>query len=126
MIFDVVGKIIPPDPFTGATGKYGSYESKIGLISFFNNLIRLLIMLGGLWAFVNLILAGYGFLGAGEDPKRMGAAWQKIFVSMLGLLFILGSFVLAAIFGYLLFGDAGAILNPKIYGPGITPAPVSP
>lgn len=115
----VIGNIIPPAPFQGIAGQYGSYGSGTGLIYFFNNLIRLLIMLGGLWAFVNLILAGYGFLGAGEDPKRMGAAWQKIFVSMLGLLFILGSFVLAAIFGWLLFGDAGAILNPKIYGPGI-------
>lgn len=117
---DVIGQITPPAPFQTGTG-YGGYQ--IGLISFFNNLIRLLIMLGGIWAFVNLILAGYGFLGAGENAEQMGKAWQKIYVSMLGLLFILGSFVLAAIFGYLLFGDPQAILNPKIYGPGIIPTP---
>jgi len=28
-----------------------------------------------------------------------------------------GSFVLAALIGWLIFGDATAILNPKIYGP---------
>lgn len=88
-----------------------------GLISFLNNLLRLLAVIGGLFAFFNLVIAGYGFLSAGDDPKKIVAAWQKIWQSMLGLLFILGSFVLAAIFGYLLFGDATAILKPKIYGP---------
>jgi len=97
------------------TNQYGSFT--VGFIKFFNNLIRLLIVVGGLWAFLNLVLAGYSFLGAGEDPKKMEGAWAKIWQSMIGLLFILGSFVLAAIFGYLLFGDPRAILNPKIYGP---------
>jgi len=114
-VSDIIGKITPPPPFQGGSGQYGGYQT--GLIAFFNNIVRLLIVIGGIWAFINLILAGYGFLGAGEDPKKMGAAWQKIWQSMLGLLFILGSFVLAAIFGYLLFGDPRAILQPRIYGP---------
>jgi hypothetical protein len=109
----VFGKITLPKMF-----KYGELTSSGGgLIAFFNNIIRLLIVIGGIWAFINLILAGYGFLGAGEDPKKMEAAWQKIWQSMLGLLFILSSFVLAAIFGYLLFGNPTAILKPRIYGP---------
>lgn len=111
---DIIGKITPPEFITKYGGAFGSPG---GLIKFLNNIIRLLIAVGGIWAFINLILAGYGFLSAGDDTKKVEAAWQKIWQSMLGLLFILGSFVLAAIFGYLLFGDAGAILNPKIYGP---------
>jgi len=112
-MMDIIGGITPPAPFTPS--QYGGFQT--GLIGFFNNVIRLLIVVGGLFAFLNLILAGYGFLSAGDDPKKMAAAWQKIWQSMMGLLFILGSFVLAAIFGYLLFGDPTAILNPKIYGP---------
>jgi len=111
-IFDVIGTITAPDQLSG----YGSGPA--GLIKLFNNILRLLIVIGGLWAFLNLVMAGYGFLGAGEDPKKMERAWAKIWQSMMGLLFILGSFVLAAIFGYILFGDAMSILNPKIYGPG--------
>lgn len=103
-------KIINPEGYEGIAGG--------GLILFLNNIIRLLIIIGGLFAFFNLILAGYGFLSAGDDPKKMAAAWAKIWQSMMGLLFIVGSFVLAAIFGYLLFGNAGAILNPQLYGPG--------
>lgn len=112
---DIIGKITPPPPFQSGVGQYGGFET--GLIGFFNNVIRLLIVVGGLFAFLNLILAGYGFLSAGDDPKKMASAWQKIWQSIMGVLFILGSFVLAAIFGYLLFGDPTAILNPKIYGP---------
>ena len=101
-MMQIIGQITPPDVFNpdqyGPVGQAGG-----GLIGFLNNIIRLLIAVGGIWAFINLILAGYGFLGAGDDPKKMTAAWSKIWQSMLGLFFILGSFVLAAIFGYLLF-----------------------
>lgn len=120
-MIQVIGQITPPAPFV--EGKYGDIgQPGAGLVGFLNNIIRLLIVVGGVWAFINLVLAGYGFLSAGDDPKKMTAAWSKIWQSMLGLLFILGSFILAAIFGYLLFGRAGAILNPKLYGPGVGPA----
>lgn len=88
-----------------------------GITMFLTNIVRLLIVIGGLWAFLNIILAGYGFLGAGDDPKNIEKAWQKIWQSFLGMLFIVVSFVLAGLAGWLLFGDATAILNPKIYGP---------
>ena len=89
-----------------------------GLLVFLNNILRLLVAVGGLWAFFNLIMAGYGFLGASDDPKKMEAAWAKIWQSLMGLLFIVGSFVLGAIFGYIIFGDARAIFEPTVYGPG--------
>lgn len=118
---NIFGEINLPETFKygGLTGEGGVGG---GLIGFLNNIVRLLIIVGGLFAFFNLILAGYGFLSAGDDPKKMAGAWAKIWQSIMGLLFILGSFVLAAIFGYLLFGDPRAILKPTIYGPGeITP-----
>ncbi|MFH1840547.1 MAG: hypothetical protein ABH807_00075 [Candidatus Shapirobacteria bacterium] len=116
MIFPAIfGQIQPPAPFQNVAGQYG--DVSVGLVKFLNNIIRLLIVVGGLWAFINLILAGYGFLAAGEDQKKITAAWQKIWQSMLGVLFILGSFVLAAIFGWILFGNPQALLTPIIYGP---------
>ena len=110
------GPITPPEPFID---KYGGYQT--GLIGFFNNVIRLLIAVAGIWGFINSILAGFGFMSAAGDPKKVSLAWAKIWQSLLGLLIIAGSFVLAAIFGYLLFGDTTAILQPKIYGPASTP-----
>lgn len=95
--------------------KYGDLQS--GLIPFANNLLRLIILVAGLFAFINVIIAGYSFLGAGGDSKKVEQAWSRIWQSLLGLLFVAGSFVLAAIFGWLVFGDASIIIRPQIYGP---------
>jgi hypothetical protein len=121
-MIQIFGKIEPPEAikkWIGAAGESppGYEPAAAGLILFLNALIKLLIVGGGVYALLNIILAGYGFLGAGDDPKKMGAAWAKIWQSLLGLLFIAGSFLLAAIFGYLIFGDTLAILRPTITGP---------
>lgn len=106
------GGITPPEPFIS---KYGSYEN--GLMAFANNILKLVIVVAGLYTFLNIIIAGYGFLSAGGDVKKVEQAWNKIWQSLLGLAFVAGSFVLAAIFGWLIFKDPTAILSPKIYGP---------
>ena len=89
-----------------------------GLILFLNNVLKLVIVLAGVFAFLNVIIAGYQFMTAMGDPKGITSAWNKIWQSLIGLVLVVGSFVLAAIFGWLLFGDATAILQPKIFGPG--------
>lgn len=107
------GDITPPPPFMPQV--YGNFE--VGLVKFANNLLKLIIVGAGLFAFINIIIAGYTFLGAGGDPKKVEQAWNKIWQSLLGLLFVAGSFVLAAIFGWLIFKDPTAIILLKIYGP---------
>jgi len=111
-MLQIVGQVAPPP----GVSSYGGIAAG-GLIKFANNLLKFLIVLAGLYAFLNLILAGYQFLSAGGDPKSVEKAWGKIWQSLVGLLIVAGSFLLAAIFGWLLFGNAAAILNPKIYGP---------
>jgi hypothetical protein len=113
----IFGNITNPLQQINPGGGYGEL-SEGGLINLLNNILRLMVAVAGIWAFLNLILAGYQFMSAGGDAKKVEEAWGKIWQSLVGLLIIVGSFVLAAIFGYLLFGDAAAILNPKIYGPG--------
>jgi len=110
---EIFGTITLPTIFRygGLIGEPG------GLVRFLNNLIKLLIVAGGLFALFNIIFAGYGYMSAGDDPKKVAAASAKIWQSLIGLLLIAGSFVLAAIFGWILFRDATAILAPKIYGP---------
>lgn len=109
-IFQVFGKV--EMPFAG----YGSFET--GLISFLNNILRLIFVIAGLYGLFNLIIAGFGFMTAGGDSKSIEKSWSKIWQSLLGLILIVSSFLLAVILGYILFKDPGAILNPKIYGPG--------
>lgn len=101
-----------PEAYQSVTGEPG------GLILLLTNVLRLVFIAGGIFAFFNLIVSGFQYMGAGGDVKQLNQAWNRIWQSLIGLVIIVGSFALAALFGYLIFGNAGFILSPKIYGPG--------
>ena len=100
------GQVAPPP----GVARYG--QSTVGLVAFISNGVKLLIVVASIYTLLNLIFAGYQFISAGGDSKAVEAAWGKIWQSLLGLFLVAGSFVLAAIFGWLIFGDFGFILNP--------------
>ena len=103
------GTISPPD----SLAKYGDKpESAIGVL--IQYAIWILIIGAGIYALINLILAGYSFMSAGDDSKKVSGAWSMIYQTMLGLAVSAGAFVLAAIFGQLIFGKWDFILNPTI------------
>ncbi len=109
----IIGKVRPSigilkDDAINASGKL------TGVMTLLNSLLKVVFVIGGLWAFFNFIIAGYGFLSAGGDSKNIAKAWDRIWQSFVGLLFIVGSFLLAAIAGALLFHDATAILQPTL------------
>lgn len=111
-LWGLFGTINPPP----GVSEYRGLEQG-GLVTFLGNILRLLIVVGGIYAMINFIIAGYQFMGSGGDPKAIASAWARIWQSLLGLLFIAGAFVLAAIFGQLIFGDFTFILRPVIFGP---------
>lgn len=88
-----------------------------GLRDFINSIILLLIVGAGIYAVINIVMAGYAFMSAGDDPKKIAAAWQKIWQTFLGLAVAAGAFVLAAIFGQILFGNPRALLQLRIFTP---------
>ncbi|MBI2611607.1 hypothetical protein HYW54_02555 [Candidatus Gottesmanbacteria bacterium] len=75
---------------------------------------KILFIGAGLYAFFNLITAGYQFIGAGGDAKAVTAAWSKIQQTFIGIIVIVVSFLIAAIFGQILFGDALYFLQPSL------------
>ncbi|MEK7550968.1 MAG: hypothetical protein AAB535_04285 [Patescibacteria group bacterium] len=101
------GQIVPPDAIAGK-------EAGAGIGGFIQLAIWILIIGGGIYALFNLVLAGYAFMSAGDDAKKVAGAWAKIFQTIIGLSFTAGAFVLAAIFGQLIFGSWDFILNPSI------------
>jgi len=116
---DVVGKITPPDWLTDKWGKDSTtIGPNFGLIIFLSNVLKLLIVLAGLFGLLNLILAGWGYIGSNGEPEKIKAAQAKMLNSLLGLIIIAASFTIAAIIGWILFGDVTMIISPKIYGPG--------
>ena len=111
-MLQIFGQVNPPP----GVSRWGSLTSG-GLVNFLNSILRLLIVIGGIWTLLNIILAGYQFLSAGGKPEEMQKAWAKIWQSLMGLIFIAGAFVLAAIFSLIVFGDWKVILRPQIFGP---------
>lgn len=110
----IIGNVSPPPQFTGS-----GYNANVtvGLMPFISNIIKLVIVIGGLVAFINLIMAGFSYIISGDNPEELNKAHQRIYMSLIGLVLMVGSFVLTGVISFLLFGDASAILNPQIYGP---------
>lgn len=112
----VVGTVTNPLP--------GAYQNIVassggqgGLVLFLTNILRLVFVVAGIWAFFNFIIAGFGYMNAAGDAKALTAAWARIWQSLLGLVIIVGSFAMAALLGQLFFGSPTAILSPTLYGP---------
>lgn len=115
ILWQIFGNI--EDPLKKISGRAYPDIKGGGLALFLTNIVRLLFVIGGLIAFFNLIVAGLQFISSGGDQKNIESAWNKIWQSIIGLIIIITSFVLAAIGGWLFFGDATAILSPKVFGP---------
>ncbi len=105
------GEVKVPDKLSA----YGEPGPAIGKLIQFG--LRALVIGAGVYALFNLVLAGYSFMSAGEDSKKVSAAWAQIYQTILGLAFTAGAFVLAAIFGRLLFNDYLFLLKPSIPTP---------
>lgn len=112
---DIFGSIEAPagvEAFNAATGT----PDGIGLIIFVSNLIQLVTIVAGIWVMFNFILAGWQFITA-EDKNVFSKVQQKLTQSVIGLVIIVASYLIAGLIGLLLFGDASYIINPQIQGP---------
>ncbi len=95
------------------SSKYGS-DPGIAIGKIIQTVIWTLIIGAGIYALLNFVLAGYAFMSAGDDPKKVAGAWAKIWQTALGLVVAAGAFILAALFGQIIFGSYTFILNPTI------------
>lgn len=89
-----------------------------GLPTFITNIITIIFAAAGLFAFFNLMIAGFSYITAAGDEKKILAATQSINMSLIGLVVMVGAAAVTGIISYLLFGSATAILQPSITGPG--------
>lgn len=90
------------------------YVDTGGIGVFIQFALNLMIVAGAIYALFNFALAGYGFLSAGNDPKKLQASWGKIWQTIIGLVLVAGTFVLSGIIGELVFGDWNFILRSAI------------
>lgn len=106
-------------PFGTVSNPLTSYgDANTGLPSFISNVVTVIFVGAGLYAFFNFMIAGFTYITAGGDAKKIESALASINLSLMGLIIMVGAAALTAITSYILFGDASAILSPSIKGPG--------
>ena len=88
--------------------------SGIGLILFISNIIKLATIVAGIWVFFNLISAGFDYVTSAGDSGMHNKVREKITMSIIGLILIVGAYTITAIISFVLFGKPGFILNPDI------------
>lgn len=110
----VFGTVAPP----AALAQYGQSG---GLIVFLNSAMTLAIVVGGLWALVNMVMAGMQYIAAKGDPKQMSQVIQTFTGSFIGIAIMVLAPMVMGIIGLVFFKDATYFISPKIVSPGGTP-----
>lgn len=103
----------PPgvDKYQSASG------ADIGIIYFASNLLKIFTVVMGIWVLFNIVLAGYIYLTGSGDAKAHQQVQTQVTNSIIGLILIVLSFTFAGLIGYIFFGDAAFILNPRLPTP---------
>jgi len=109
-IYSLFGTFTPP---------YNGYNNFAGggPGAFISNIIKLIIVVAGLYTVFNFIFAGLSYLSAGGDSKKVALAGAKIWQSIIGLVIVVAAFVIGAIVSNILFGDPSKIFQINIEGP---------
>ncbi len=105
------GTIKAPDVISNSYGESG------GLIVFTSNAIRLAVIVGGLMALFNIVMAGYTYLTAGGDTKAHEKVMSKLTQSLWGIVIMILAPAFMALIGFLLFKNPSYFLSPTIVGP---------
>ncbi len=86
----------------------------IGIVLFISNMIRFAIILGGIWALINIFLAAFLYLTGGGKADTHSKVSSKFTMSVIGLLLMIVSYTVAALVGQIFYGDSNYILSPTI------------
>ena len=95
---------------------YGNVGS--GLPSFISNVVTVIFAAAGLFAFFNLMFAGFTYITSNGDQKKIEQALASINMSLIGLIIMVAAAAVTGIISFILFHNPTAILSPQITGPG--------
>ncbi len=108
----IIGNLRPP--ITDMPDAITPDGNIVGPVIFLNNVLRLAFVAAGLWVFMNIVIAGFMFINAGGNAETISKAWERIWQSIVGLVIMACSFLVAAVIGILIYRNPMAILDPSL------------
>lgn len=86
----------------------------IGVILFISNMIKFVIILGGIWALINIIFAAFTYLAGNGKADSHTKVKDGFTMSIIGLILMIVAYTVAALVGQIFYGDPNFILNPTL------------
>lgn len=111
----IFGQLNPPSGYGKLFGTQAGPATHGGLVALINNLLGIMTTAAGIFAVFNLISAGYMYLSANGQPQAITNAGNKIIQTAVGVGVVALAYVIAAIFGQILFNDPAILTKPKLF-----------
>lgn len=109
----IIGGVEPPLAISGINA---SSSGEIGLIFFVSRILYFANIVAGILVMINFVVAGFTYITSAGNSGNMAKINEKLMWSFIGILLIVGSYTLAAIFGLIFYGDPTFIITPVITG----------
>ncbi len=114
---NTVGNIKPPPGVEQQIADSGLPATDVAILFFFNKMLVAVTVVMGIWVLFNLVLAGVSYITSSGDAKAHTQVKDRLIMSVLGIVLIVGAYTLTAVVSYVIFGDPSYALNPTITGP---------
>lgn len=109
----IIGGVEPPGSVAAMNAESGG---EIGLIFFASRAINLANIVAGILVMINFVFAGFLYISGAGSASNMTKINERMMWSVVGILVIVSSYTLAAIFGLVFYGDPTFIINPTLTG----------
>lgn len=106
-----IGQVLPPpgtDTFSARAG------ADIGILYFISRMIRLIMVIAGVWSAIMILLAGYTFISSSGDSGSYQKVRNQLTNAIIGLVIIMFTYTIIGLISLIIFRDAGFILNPTL------------
>jgi len=97
----IIGGVEPPAAVANINLASGS---EIGLIFFASRAITFINIVAGIIVMINFVIAGFTYVSSAGNSSEMSKINEKLMWSVIGILVIVGSYTIAAIFGLIFYG----------------------
>ena len=91
----------------------GSNPGLTDILSIVSKVIGILTIVASIWFMFQILFAGYEWITAGGDAKKLGEARDQIVHAFVGLVIVVGAWSLTAVTGQ--FFGYNTLVNPSVF-----------